>query len=103
MSYLSLRGLVRSVLHQEEGTNRKTGEVYPERWQVQLEVENVTQSGDTKFEILTLSTDRPEHFTDKLGKKILVPVGVFASGKSCVFYIPKAKGQSVPSVPVVAA
>jgi hypothetical protein len=99
MSYLSLSGLVRSVIHTDASLDRESGEERPERWQVQIEVEEVTPSGDSRFDIKTLKTDRPELFEPMVGKRCQVPVGVFARKDSIVYYLPKARGKAAPAAP----
>lgn len=99
MSYLSLTGQVRGLIRREEGVS-KNGEKYPEAWKVQIETEEITQSGDAQIAIHTLGTDRPELFEPLKGKFVRVPVGVFSSeGGKIQFYLPKAKGKTAPAVP----
>jgi hypothetical protein len=92
MSYLFMLGQVRGVTLQPAGKDKRTGEVIPERHKVQVEVEEVTPLGEIRYVIHTLTTDRPEAFTKAIGRKVKVPVGVFAAEGRVQFFLPKARG-----------
>lgn len=93
MSMLTLNGLVQNVLDVPSRTDKKTGEVYPAKTQVQIMAENVLQNGQKRFELVTLTTDHPDAFRKLVGRPVSVPVGVFASG-AVTFYA--LKGQQEP-------
>jgi hypothetical protein len=94
MAMLTLNGIVQNVLDVPAKTDKKTGEVFPAKSQVQIMAENVLQNGQKRFELVTLTTDKPEAFRTLLGRSVSVPVGVFATG-SVTFYA--LKGQEAPA------
>lgn len=94
MSYLLMHCQIRGVTRQPAGTNKQTGEAIPERHKVQVEVEEVTALGETRFTIHTLTTDRPEAFAKAVGRKVRIPVGVFATEGRLQFFLPKALGAA---------
>ena len=94
MAMLTLNGIVQNVLDTPSRTDKKTGEIYPAKSQVQIMAENVLQNGQKRLDLVTLTTDHPEAFRSLLGRSVSVPVGVFASG-AVTFYA--LKGQAAPS------
>lgn len=93
MAMLTLNGQVLNVLHIPARTDKKTGEIYPAKDQVQIMAENVLQSGDSRFDLVTLTTEHPEAFRKLVGRQVSVPVGVFGQGIS--YYA--LRGQSEPA------
>lgn len=95
MAMLTLNGIVQNVFHTPAAADRKTGEIRAAKNSVQLMCENVLQTGDKRFELVTLSTEHPEAFKKLLGRPVSVPVGVFAPGASVQFYA--LKGVAAPA------
>ena len=93
MAMLTLNGVVQNVLDVPARTDKKTGEVFPAKTQVQIMAENTLQNGQKRLELVTLTTDHPEAFRKLLGRPVSVPVGVFAAG-AVTFYA--LKGQEAP-------
>lgn len=94
MPMLTLNGIVQNVLDVPARTDKKTGEIFAAKSQVQIMAENVLQNGQKRFELVTLTTDHPEAFRRLEGRAVSVPVGVFAAG-SVTFYA--LKGQEAPA------
>lgn len=93
MSMLTLNGTVANVLDVPARTDKKSGEVFAAKSQVQIMAENTLQNGQKRFELVTLTTEHPEAFRKLVGHPVSVPVGVFAAG-SVTFYA--LKGQEAP-------
>ena len=93
MAMLTLNGIVQNVLDVPARTDKKTGEVYPAKSQVQVMAENTLQNGQKRFELVTLSTDQPEAFRKLQGMPVSVPVGFFASGAVTYYAL---KNQAAP-------
>jgi hypothetical protein len=93
MAMLTLNGIVQNVLDVPAKTDKKTGEVFPAKTQVQIMAENTLQNGQKRLELVTLTTEHPEAFKTLLGRSVSVPVGVFAAG-SVTYYA--LKGQEAP-------
>lgn len=92
MAMLTLNGIVQNVLHVPSRTDKKTGEVYPAKDQVQILAENVQANGEKRLELVTLNTEHPEAFRKLLGRTASIPVGVFGN---VTFYA--LKGQQAPA------
>lgn len=99
MAMLTLNGTVQNVLHVPARTDKKTGEIYAAKDQVQIMAENTLANGEKRLELVTLSTDHPDAFRKLLGRPVSVPVGVF--GQGVTFYA--LKGQGAPEAPAVVA
>lgn len=95
MAMLTLNGTVQNVLDVPARTDRKTGEVFPAKTQVQIMAENTLQNGQKRLDLVTLTTDHPEAFRKLLGRPVSIPVGVFASGPISYYAL---KGQEAPAV-----
>lgn len=93
MAMLTLNGTVQNVLDVPARTDRKTGEIYPAKTQVQVMAENTLPNGQKRFELVTLATDHPDAFRRLLGHPVSIPVGVFAAGAVTYYAL---KGQSAP-------
>ena len=94
MAMLTLNGIVQNVLDVPSKTDKKTGEVFPAKSQVQIMAENTLQNGQKRLELVTLTTDKPEAFRALLGRSASVPVGVFAQGAVTYYAL---KGQEAPA------
>ena len=72
MSMLTLNGVLQNVYSQPERKDDKTGEIRPASLHAQILAENVTQSGETKLEMVTLKV-HTEAFRSLVGQKVRVP------------------------------
>lgn len=85
----TLFGQVAKVFQQPGGVSKKTGEAFDPRDKVQIMGELPLPNGQFKFELLTLGTEDAGQFEQFVGKKIRVPIGFFATGKSVAYFIPR--------------
>ena len=92
MSMLTLNGVLQNVYSQPERKDAKTGEIRPASLHAQILAENVTQSGETKFEMVTLKV-HTDAFLKLVGQKIRVPVGAFSADGTIKFYALKNEVQ----------
>jgi hypothetical protein len=83
---LLLNGVVANVFDTEASTDKKTGEIRPAAVRVQIHAENTLQNGQKRIELVTLKVQDGEPYRKLTGKAVRVPVGVFASGNSVLFY-----------------
>jgi hypothetical protein len=88
MSMISITG---QVLHVFEKPAVKRGDdVIDAKPQVQLLGEFSLPNGETRFDLVTLSTDTPKDFATFKGQTVTVQVGVFSPAKGqVIFFIPK--------------
>lgn len=73
---LTLTGVIRAALKLGGTTNKKTGEIYPER--PVLQIEGLDSRG--LVQLYTLTVPSLEPYEGKVGQKIAVPVRAWASG-----------------------
>lgn len=84
---LTLRGKIINVYQQPKG--EKDGKEYGGQDKIQI-MGNVTlQNGDTRVEMLNLTAHNVKDFQDFINKDISVPVGIMATGKTLIYFIPK--------------
>jgi len=85
----TLFGQVANVYIQPGGTSKKTGEVFDPRDKVQILGSLPLQGGGHKLELVSLNVEDASVYQSLLGKKIRVPVGVYALAKSVGYFIPQ--------------
>lgn len=95
MSMLTLNGQLINSFRTPDG--ERNGEAYNGQDKVQILGEVVLPNGESKRELLTLSTHNKEYFDGLDGQTITVPVSVFASGKSVTYFIPKGSKPAILS------
>lgn len=76
---LTLCGSVVRVFEAPGGTDRKTGETYEGGHRVQLLAEIPLENGDSKLDLVTLSTDTPEVYRELGNRWVRVPVRAYAT------------------------
>lgn len=88
MSMLNITG---QVLHVFDKPAVKRGEeTIDAKPQVQLLGKFILPNGESRFDLVTLSTDSPTDFEQFKGQNVTVPVGVFSPSKgSVIFFIAK--------------
>lgn len=94
MAMLTLNGTVQNVYEQPESKDRETGEIRPASLRAQILCENTTQSGEKRFEMVTLKV-HTDAFRKLVGKAVRVPVGAFASNGAIMFYALKNEAQPI--------
>lgn len=92
MAMLTLNGTLQNVFTKPESKDPKTGEIRPAALKAQMLAENVTQSGEMKFEMVTL-TVHSDAFRDLVGQKIRVPVGAFVANGAIMYYSLRNEAQ----------
>ena len=83
---LTLNGQVLTVLNVPEFKDKKTGEVTPARFRVQLMGHTLTQQGEQKAELVNLTVPDATAYKGLLGRMVRVPVGVFVTGGQAQYY-----------------
>ena len=93
MSMLTLQGQLINIFESPKG--EKDGKEFGGQDKIQILGQVVLQNGESRNDLVTLTTHDKHHFKDMQGQTISVPVGVFAAGKSLTYYIPKGAKPSV--------
>ena len=94
MSMLTLNGLVQNVFSKPESKDEKTGEIRPASLHAQILAENVLQTGEKKFEMVTLKV-HTEAFKKLVGQKVRIPVGAFVAKGAIMFYALRNEAQPI--------
>lgn len=92
MAMLTLNGLLQNVFAKPESKDKETGEIRPASLHAQILAENVTQTGEKKFEMVTLKV-HTEAFRKLVGQQVRVPVGAFVANGGIMFYALKNEVQ----------
>ena len=87
MTMLTLNGRLINAFRTPEG--QKDGKEYGGQDKVQILGEVALPNGESKRDLITISTHNKEYFNGLEGQNISVPVSVFANGKSVTYFIPK--------------
>ncbi len=85
MSMLTLNGVVQNVFQSPTGED-KEGKKFGGEHKVQILANNLLKNGETRVELVNLTVEDPDIFTDSLNKPISVPVGVFARAGQLYFF-----------------
>lgn len=86
MAMLTLNGVVQNVFDKPESKDKETGEIRPATTNAQILCENILESGEKRFEMVTLKVHAGEAFRNLVGQSVRVPVGAFVTGKDVRFY-----------------
>ncbi len=92
MAMLTLNGTLQNVFTTPERKDEKTGEIRPAALKAQMLAENVTQTGEMKLEMVTL-TVHSDKFRELVGQKIRVPVGAFVANGAIMYYSLRNEAQ----------
>jgi hypothetical protein len=84
---LTLRGKIINVYQQPKG--EKDGKEYGGQDKIQIMGEVTLQNGDTRIDMFNLTAHNVKEFEQFVNKDINVPVGVMATGKTLIYFIPK--------------
>jgi hypothetical protein len=96
MSMFNITGKVINCFSQEQKPDKETGEVLPAKDKVQIMGSVPVMGGESKFEMVDLSVPDGLSFKEYEGKKVSVPLGVFAPSKgSVIYFIPQGSKISV--------
>jgi hypothetical protein len=85
---LLMTGQLLNVFRTPVGIN-KEGKEFGGKEKIQILGSETLQNGETQNKLIDLSCHDVASFEPHLGKQVTFPVGVLASGKSVVFYVPK--------------
>ena len=86
---LSLTGTLINIFNTEPGIN-KDGEAYDGQTKIQLLGDVANPNGTVKKDMYTLTIkENLSLFGDLVNKEIVVPIGVFASGKNITYFVSK--------------
>jgi hypothetical protein len=92
MAMLTLNGTVQNVFGKPESKDKETGEIRPASLHAQILAENVLQTGEKKFEMVTLKV-HTEAFRKLVGQQVRVPVGAFVANGGIMFYALRNEAQ----------
>ena len=92
MAILTHNSVLQHVDIQPERNDETTGEPRPASLHAQILAENVTQTGETKLEMVTLKV-HTEAFRSLVGQKVRVPVGAFVANDGIMFYALRNEAQ----------
>ena len=92
MAMLTLNGTLQNVFTKPESKDPKTGEIRPAALKAQMLAENITQTGEMKLEMVTLTVHSPS-FRELVGQKIRVPVGAFVANGAIMYYSLRNEAQ----------
>jgi len=99
MSLLTMQGQFINAYKANDYTNKDTGETTIGTNKVQIMGRVPVASGEGKAELITLSCHDIASFKPLAGKQISFAVGVMASGKDVIYFIPKGtKPELLPDL-----
>jgi hypothetical protein len=83
-----ITGTVVNVFHAPKGQTAE-GKEFGGQSKVQILGGIPLPNGETRMDMVTLTTDAPDHFQSLLGAPVSVPVGFFVQKGTLTFFIPK--------------
>lgn len=90
MSMFQVCGTVLHLFDAPGRVDKATGEADEDKPKVQILGEIPQRNGQVKFDLIALSCHSPEDFRPFLGKRVAVPLGMFAAAKEkIVYFIPQ--------------
>lgn len=93
MAMLTLNGTLTNIFHTPAKTDPKTGEIRPASVSAQILAENILESGEKRFEMVTLKVHAPDAFKALQGQFVRVPVGAFVADGQVRYYALKNDAQ----------
>jgi len=88
MIMLSLTGVLINIFKTEGGIN-KDGEAYEAQNKIQLLGEVANPNGTVKKDMYTLTVKDLRDFEGMESQEIIVPIGIFASGRNITYFLTK--------------
>jgi len=85
---LSLTGVLINIFKTEGGIN-KDGEAYEAQNKIQLLGEVANPNGTVKKDMYTLTVKDLRDFEGMESQEIIVPIGIFASGRNITYFLTK--------------
>lgn len=95
MSMLTLSGTLINIFETPKGV--KDEKEYGGQDKIQILGEVVLQNGESRNDLITLTTHDKSLFESLKGKSIRVPVSVFANGKTITYFIPQGSKPQLVS------
>lgn len=97
----TLNGKVLHVFETPKGVNKKTGEEYESQDKVQILGDVPLTNGQTRMDMVTITTHDIQNLKTMIGKDVRLPVGMFAQSKGVIsYFMPKgSKAELDPSQP----
>ena len=97
MSMFQVSGVVLHVYDAPAMTDKKTGEVTrEEKPKVQLLGDIPLPNGQARFDMITLTCEDRAEFEELKGRKVTVPLGMFAPAKEqIIYFIPKGAHPAI--------
>ena len=91
---LTLEGRILSVIRHEARTGRD-GKAFDAYNQVQLQVEELLETGQVRYSIQTMTTASPDKFDSLAGQLVTIPVRAYVRSGGIAFTMP-AVADPVP-------
>lgn len=91
---LTLNGIVQNVFSKASSQDKTTGEVRPASDHVQILAENILESGEKRFDMVTLKVHAVAAYRGLVGQAVRVPVGAFVNGTAIQYY--SLKNEPLP-------
>lgn len=85
---LSLTGMLINVFKTDAGVN-KDGEAYEAQNKIQLLGDVANPNGTIKKDMYTLTVKNIDDFMQFENKEIILPIGVFSTGKRLTYFVTK--------------
>lgn len=85
----TLTGQVVHVFESPKGVNKQTGDEYGGQDKVQIMGHMSLPNGETRMELVTLTTDQGQELQKAVGRSVIAPVGFYHSKGAVGFFIPK--------------
>lgn len=90
MSMFMLTGEVKNLYDAPGRIDKTSGEVDADKPKVQIMGEIPLRNGQIRYDIISLTCHSPEDFAGLKGKRVSVPLGMFApSAGNIVYFIPQ--------------
>lgn len=96
MSMLTLNGIVQNVFSKPASTDKATGEIRPATDHAQILAQNILESGEMRFDMVTLKVHSIDAYRKLVGQAVRVPIGAFVNGSNIQYY--SLKNEPLPQV-----
>lgn len=95
----TLRGQVVHVFVSPTGVNKDTGEEYGGQDKVQILGDVPMKGGETRKDMLTLTTEQGKELKAAIGRSVVAPVAFYVNKGAVAFYIPKGSEIAIQGAP----
>ena len=86
MSMFQICGMVVHLFDAPGRIDKESGQIDDDKPKVQIMGEVPQRNGQVKFELVSLSCHNPADFSEFLGQRVTVPLGIFAPKAGQVLY-----------------